>query len=180
MIPIITGHWWALVLRGVIALIFGVLALAYPPLTFELLAIFVAAYLIIDGIFAIIAGVRAAESHRRWWPFALEGLIDIAAGVFIYGLPGLLIGMIAFWAIVTGLILIVPAFGLPGGAGKWLLILNGAVSILFGIVVAIQPLTGVFFVALSVGIYAILFGVGLITLGLRVRRLHQSRVDIVV
>src|SRR5579859_6219107 len=115
MIPIITGHWWALALRGAIAIVFGVLALGYPQITFALLAIFVAAYLVIDGIFAIVIGVRAAENHRRWWPFALEGIVDIAAGAILYAMPDVLIVMMAIWAIATGLLLLVPAFGLPGG-----------------------------------------------------------------
>ena len=64
MIPIVTGHWWALALRGVLAVVFGILAFAYPPATVQFLAIFLAAYLVLDGILAIVAGVRAAERHR--------------------------------------------------------------------------------------------------------------------
>jgi len=180
MLPIITRHWWALVLRGVVALVFGGLALAYPPITFDILAIFVSAYLVIDGVFAIVAGIRAAERHRRWWPFALEGLLDLAAGVIVFMAPGVLLGLLAFWAIVTGLLLIVPAFGVPGAAGRWLLVLNGMLSLLLGVVILVQPLTGVLFVAVSVGLYALLFGIGLIALGLHVRKLQASHIDIVV
>jgi uncharacterized membrane protein HdeD (DUF308 family) len=172
MTPIITKHWWALVLRGALAIAFAVLSIAFPPITFVFLAIFVAAYLVLDGIIAIVAGIHAAELHRRWWPFAVEGVLDLLAGAIIYFDPGVVVFMVALWAIVTGLLLVVPALSLPGGAGRWFLVLNGVVSLLLGVAMLALPAAGVLFVVWSVAIYALIFGVGLIALGLRVHKLH--------
>ena len=174
MIPIVTRHWWALALRGVLAVLFAILAFAYPPATVLFLAIFVAAYLVLDGILAIIAGIHAAERHRRWWPFAVEGIADLVAGAIVYFDPLVLTVLVGIWALLTGMLMLFPAFALPGGGGKWLLVLNGLVSLLLGIVILAQPAAGVIFIAVSLGIYALLFGIGLIALAFRVRALHQA------
>jgi uncharacterized membrane protein HdeD (DUF308 family) len=174
MLPIITRHWWVLVLRGALAILAGLLAIIFQGVAFAFLAVFIAAYLVIDGIMALVAGIRAAEDHRRWWPFALEGLADLLAGAIVYFEPGILVILVAAWAIVTGLMLLIPAFTLPAGSGRWFLVLNGAVSLLLGLIIAVQPIAGVVFIVWSVAIYALLFGIGLIALGLHVRGLHQS------
>ena len=172
MLPIITRHWWVLVLRGVIALLFGITALIHPPVTFLFLAIFIAAYLVLDGLFALFAGIRAAESHRRWWPFLLEGVADLVAGAVVYMRPDVLIALLAAWAIITGLMLLAPAFALPSGAGRWFLALNVAISIVLGFVIALHPGAGVVFIVWSVAFYALSFGAVTIALGFRVRSLQ--------
>jgi uncharacterized membrane protein HdeD (DUF308 family) len=174
MIPIITRHWWVLSIRGALAIAFGVLAIAFPPATFVFLAVFVAAYLALDGVFAIVAGIRAAESHRRWWPFALEGIANLFAGAIVFVAPGTLIYLVGFWAIATGLLLLIPALSLPTGSGRWLLALNGAVSLVFGVLIVAQPEVGLLFVIWAVAIYALLFGAGLLLLSVSVRALHRS------
>jgi len=136
------------------------------------LAVFIAAYLVLDGLFAVFSGIRAAESHRRWWPFLLEGLADLVAGAIIYMWPEVLIVLVAAWAVLTGIMLLAPAFALPEGAGKWFLIVNGAISIILGVIIALHPGAGVVFVVWSLALYALLFGAGLIALGLRVRSLQ--------
>lgn len=174
MLPIITRHWWVLVLRGALAVLLGLFAVAFHQIAFALLAVFIAAYLVLDGIMALVAGIRAAEDHRRWWPFALEGIADILAGAIVYFMPGVLIILLAAWAIVTGLLLLIPAFRLPSDSGRWFLILNGIISLLLGLIIAMEPGAGVVFIAWTMAIYALLFGIGLIALGFRVRSLHQS------
>ena len=184
MVPIITRHWWVLVLRGIIALAFGILALLFPGVTIAFAAAFFAAYLIIDGVLAIVAGIRAAEAHRRWWPFALEGLIGLAAGILAFIWPEVtivvMVALVAAWAILSGLAMLLPAFRLPPGSGRGWLIFSGAISLLLGIVILIQPATGLFYIVLSIGVYAIIFGIGLLALGFHVRRLHGSRVNLTV
>jgi uncharacterized membrane protein HdeD (DUF308 family) len=173
MIPLVTRHWWVLALRGLLAVLFGVLALAYPPVTFLLLAIFIAAYLVLDGFFAIVAGVRAAESHRPWWPFAVEGIADLIAGTIVYLVPGVLTILVAVWAMTTGLVMLIPGWVLPNRAGKWLFVIIGLISLALGIVIIARPAAGIVFISWSVAIYALLFGLGLIALALRVRDLHR-------
>ena len=184
MLPIVTQHWWLLVLRGALALVFGGLALAFPGVTIAFAAAFLAAYLALDGILALVAGIRAAEAHRRWWPFILEGVVSLAAGVLAFIWPTVtvvvMVALVAAWSILTGLAIMIPAFALPKGSGKGWLIFSGAVSLILGLVILFQPAAGLFYIVLSIGIYAILFGVGLIALGLRVRQLHAGRTDVTV
>jgi uncharacterized membrane protein HdeD (DUF308 family) len=184
MLPIITQYWWALLLRGVISLAFGILALAFPRVTIAFAAIVFAAYLILDGVLAIVAGIRAAEAHRRWWPFLLEGLVSLVAGILAFAWPEVtvvvIIALVAVWAILSGLLMVVPAMRLPRGSGRGWLIFSGGVSVLLGLVILIQPAAGLFYIVLSIGIYAIIFGIGLIALGFQVRRLHASRLDVTV
>src|SRR5438093_5341814 len=135
MTTVLTRNWWALALRGVVALLLGVAAFVLPGVT---LAVFVAlfgAYAIVDGVLAIIAGVRAAERHDRWWSPVLKGLAGIVAGVLTFVWPALtalaLLYLLAAWAIVTGVLAIVAAVHLDRAHSEWLLFLNGVLSLLF-------------------------------------------------
>ena len=84
---VLARNWWALALRGVLAIVFGVLAFVNPGLTLGALVLLFGAYSLVDGVFAIIAGLRAAQRHERWWPFALEGLASIVVGIFASVMP---------------------------------------------------------------------------------------------
>src|SRR2546426_10279988 len=141
MTTVLTRNWWALALRGVFAILLGLAAFVLPGVT---LAVFVAlfgAYAIVDGVLAIIAGVRAAERHERWWSPVLKGLAGIVAGVLAFVWPALtalaLLYLIAGWAIVTGILEIVAAVHLHRAHGEWLLILNGVLSVLFGLLIIV-------------------------------------------
>src|SRR5262249_53780389 len=78
---VLVRNWWALALRGVAAIVFGLIAFLSPGVTLAALVLLFGAYALVDGVFAIIAGIRAAERHERWWPLALEGLASILVGV---------------------------------------------------------------------------------------------------
>ena len=84
---VLARNWWALALRGGLAIVFGVLAFVNPGLTLGALILLFGAYSLVDGVFAIIAGLRAAQRHERWWPFALEGLACIVVGLFTFVAP---------------------------------------------------------------------------------------------
>ena len=176
MTTVLTRNWWALALRGVVALLLGVAAFVLPGVT---LAVFVAlfgAYAVVDGVLAIIAGVRAAERHERWWSPVLKGLAGIAAGVLAFVWPALtalaLLNLIAGWAIVTGVLEIVAAVHLHRAHGEWLLVLNGVLSVLFGLLVIVWPGAGVLTLLWLIGTYSIVFGVVLLVLAFRLRNLH--------
>src|SRR3989441_9390801 len=143
MATVLARNWWARALRGVFTLLLGLAAFVLAGVT---LAVFVAlfgAYAVIDGVLAIIAGVRAAERHERWWSPVLKGLAGIVAGVLAFVWPALtalaLLYLIAGWAIVTGILEIVAAVHLHRAHGEWLLIPNGVLSVLFGFLVVIWP-----------------------------------------
>lgn len=176
---LLTRNWWALAIRGVAAILFGIVAILMPGMTLWALVLLFAAYMLVDGIFAIIAGMRAAEHHERWWPLVLEGVLDLAAGIVAVAWPLLtllvFIYIAAFWAIVTGSALLVAGFRLHHVHGEWLLLLGGLLSLLWGILVAFWPILGLIAWAWWMGFYALLFGGTMIALAFRLRRLGGMR-----
>jgi uncharacterized membrane protein HdeD (DUF308 family) len=176
MTTVLTRNWWALALRGIFAVLLGLAAFVLPGVT---LAVFVAlfgAYAVVDGVLAIIAGVRAAERHERWWSPVLKGLAGIVAGGLAFVWPALtalaLLYLIAAWAIVTGVLEILAAVHLHRAHGEWLLVLNGVLSVLFGFLVIVWPGAGLLTLLWLIGTYAIVFGVVLLVLAFRLRNLH--------
>ena len=174
MIASLARNWWALALRGLFAILFGILAFIWPGVTIGALVILFGAYALVDGIFALVGALRAAEAHQRWWPFVWEGLLGIAAGLiaFIYtGMTALvLLYIIAFWAIVTGIFEISAAIRLRREiTGEWALGLAGLASLVFGILLIVYPGAGVLTVIWLIGAYAIAFGVLLLIVAFRLR-----------
>jgi uncharacterized membrane protein HdeD (DUF308 family) len=175
---VLVKNWWALALRGVAAVIFGIIAFALPGVTLTVLVLFFAAYLLVDGVFALIAGLKAAERHERWGALALEGILDLVAGAAVVMWPGLtlvvFIYMAAFWALVTGIALLVAAFRLRKQHGEWTMILAGILSIAWGILVAVFPIAGILVWAWWIGAYALIFGIAMLILAFRLRRHHLA------
>jgi uncharacterized membrane protein HdeD (DUF308 family) len=167
-------NWWLLLLRGVAAVIFGVLAFMSPLIAATVLVLFFGAYALVDGLIAVYASLTHRAGHDRWWVLLLEGLVGIAAGILTFVYPDLtallLLYFIAAWAILTGVLEIIAAARLRREIeGEWLLVFSGILSVLFGILVAIFPAISMVAVVWLIAIYAILFGLLFITLGLRVR-----------
>ncbi len=178
MLTHLTRNWWVVAFRGLFAILFGLFALVWPRLTLEVLVLFIGAYALVDGVFAVIAALTHRAGHDSWWVLLLEGLVGIAAGIVILLQPGLatlvLIYVIAFWAILTGVLEIVAAIQLRKEIpGEWLLALSGLVSLALGALLLIFPAAGAVAVAWVIGLYAILFGVFLFSLSLRLRKLGQ-------
>ena len=175
VLPVLSRNWWALALRGLAAILFGILAFAWPGITLFVLVIFFGAYLLVDGIFAIVAAVRAAGEEARWWLLLLEGILGVVAGLVSFFWPGLtalaLLYLIAAWAIVTGIMEIVAAIRLRRElVGEWALILSGVLSFIFGVLLVVIPArAGLLSLTWLIGIYAVAFGVLLVILAFRVR-----------
>jgi uncharacterized membrane protein HdeD (DUF308 family) len=168
-------NWWALALRGVAAILFGILAFAWPGITLFVLVLFFGAYMLVDGIFAIVAAVRAAGEEDRWWLLLIEGILGVLAGLVAFFWPGLtalaLLYFIAAWAIVTGIMEIVAAIRLRQEIeGEWALGLSGLLSVIFGILLVVLPApAGLLSLVWLIGAYAVATGVLLLILGFRVR-----------
>ncbi|HEY1977119.1 MAG TPA: HdeD family acid-resistance protein [Candidatus Baltobacteraceae bacterium] len=167
-------NWWALLIRGIAAVIFGILALVWPGATWVAIGILFGAYALVDGVFAIIAAVRAAETHERWWPLVIEGAIGlIIAAITFYDVGITILALyftIAAWALLTGIMEIVAAMQLRKQlASEMWLILGGVLSILFAVLMWWRPIAGAVAVAWIIGIYAIVFGIMMIGLSLRLR-----------
>ncbi len=179
MIAVLTRNWWALALRGLFAILFGLAAFAMPGITLAVVILLFGAYAIVDGTFAIVAGLRAAERHERWWALLLEGIVDIAAGVVAFAWPALtallLLYLVSVWAVVTGLLEIAAAIRLRQTIkGEWLLAINGVVSVLLGVFLVVVPGGGILVLIYWIGGYAIFFGVLLLGLAFRLRGLRHT------
>ncbi len=175
MAIVMTRNWWALLLRGALAVLFGLIALVIPGAALGALILLFAVYALLDGIGAIIAAVKSAERHERWIPMLIEGIAGVLAGVLTFIWPGatalVLLYLIGFWAIVTGVLKIVAAVHLRRLVpGEWVLILNGIFTVLFGILVVALPTLGLLTLIWWIGFYAILRGVLYIALAFRLRR----------
>ena len=166
-------NWWAIVVRGLFAILFGLAALLLPTITLGSLVLLFAVYMLADGIFAIVAGVRAAAHHERWGLLILEGVVNLLAGGAALLLPGLtllvLITLLGIWSVVTGVLLIVAAFRMHAGHGRWWLGLSGLVSLIWGIALYAAPVAGALVLTWWLGAYALVFGVALLVLGFRLR-----------
>jgi uncharacterized membrane protein HdeD (DUF308 family) len=178
MLHLLARHWWALALRGVFAVLFGLLTFLIPGITLLTLVLLFGAYAILDGIFDIVSAVRAPGHH---WPLILEGVVGIIIGILTFLWPGIttmvLLYLIAFWAIFTGVLEIVAGIRLREViANEWLLILMGVLSVLFGIFILIFPGAGALAIVIWIGAYALLFGIMLIALASLLRRFRQLEV----
>jgi uncharacterized membrane protein HdeD (DUF308 family) len=171
--------WWMLAVRGVAAVIFGLLALIWPQITLLALVLVFGAYALVDGVFSLVAAARGRElaGGSRGW-LILEGLLGIAAGIVAIVWPDItalaLLWVIAAWAVVTGVLEIVAAIRLRRVLdNEWLLIVAGALSVVFGLILIIWPGSGAIGLVWLIGIYAIAFGIVLLGLALRLRGLGR-------
>jgi uncharacterized membrane protein HdeD (DUF308 family) len=180
MLEHLSRNWGWVVLRGVAAVLFGVLAFAMPGITLALLVIAWGAYALADGVLALIAAYRVRDQGKPFWSLAIVGLLGIAAGIVTFVWPGmtalLLLTFIAAWAVVMGIFQIIAAIRLRKEIqNEWLLGLSGVLSVLFGIIMFVQPGAGALAVIWVIAAYAIVFGVLLIWLGLRLKKRSESR-----
>ena len=173
MARVLIGNWWALALRGVAAIVFAFFAFFWPGITALALVLLFGAYALVDGVFALVAALRAAAHHGRSIPLLVEAGLDlvIAAICFAWPVTALvaLIYLIAIWAVVSGIALIAAGIALIRTAGEWLLVPAGVLSILLGIALFAAPGAGVVALSWWLGIYALLFGIALVAAAFRIR-----------
>jgi len=179
MLRTITHSWWMLLVRGILAILFGIAAFIWPGPTIEALVLLFGAYALLDGIFAVIVGIQQYGETQRWWAVVLEGIAGIVLGVLTLVWPGttatVLLAFIAAWAILTGVFEIAAAIWLRKVIeGEWTLILAGAASVLFGVLLILQPTAGAVAIIWLIGAYAIVFGVLLSILALQLRSLGHT------
>lgn len=180
MREMLAEFWWVLVLRGVAAIAFGVLAFLWPGATIEFLIAFFGAYMLVDGVFGTVAAIRGRHHAQHWVLMLLEGLLGIAVGVVTWIAPlatGLvLLIWIGMWAILTGVIEVVEAIRLRKEIeGELWLALAGLLSIGFGVLLLTYPLAGALAVLWALASYAVAFGIVLVLLGFRVRGTGTGR-----
>lgn len=174
-IGLISRNWWMLALRGLVAVLFGVFAFAWPKMALLTLVMLFGTYALVDGILALVTAFRAPKGYPRFGRLIFHGVLGIVAGVLAFAWPGItamaLLFMIAGWAILTGLMEITEAVELRKVlAHEWMLIAAGIVSVLFGIALLARPVVGALAVLWLIGAFAIVFGLLCLALSFRVRR----------
>lgn len=173
MCAVLAQNWWAVALRGLLGIVFGLIALFVPGATMLSLVLFFSAYMLVDGLFTIIAAVRAARQGERWGFLVLEGIVNAAVAAVAAIWPGLtliaFILMIAAWALVSGGFMLAAAFRLKQDHGRGWLAFGGAVSIIYGGLLIVAPLVGAVVLTWWLGAYALVFGVALVVAALKLR-----------
>lgn len=168
-----THNWWAIAIRGGLSIVFGLIAVAFPGVTMLSLVYVFGAYAVLDGGFAIASAFRAARAHRHWGLLVLEGVVGIVAGVIAWSWPDIsltaFVLLIGAWAVVTGALMFSAAFSLHIDHGRWWLVLGGVASMVFGAMLIAAPVIGALVLTWWVGLYALIFGASLLTLGFRLR-----------
>jgi uncharacterized membrane protein HdeD (DUF308 family) len=174
MFELLARNWWILVVRGVIAILFGVLAFIWPGITLAALVLLFGAYVLVDGIFAIVLAIGGWQERDDRWLLLLEGILAVGIGIMTFLAPeitgiGLLL-FIAAWSLATGILKIAAAIRLRRQIeGEWWLALSGMASILFAGIVMWNPVAGALGLLWFIGSFAIALGVVLIMLGIKVR-----------
>lgn len=169
-------NWWAVALRGAVGILFGLAALILPFATLQALVLVFAFYMLVDGVFAIMAGLRAAARHERWGLLIFEGVANLLAGIVALLVPGLtvlvFVSLLGLWAVVSGGLMLAAGFRLHAAHGRWLLALSGLLSLAWGVMLYLSPISGALVLTWWLGGYTLLFGVVLLVLALRLRGQH--------
>jgi uncharacterized membrane protein HdeD (DUF308 family) len=175
MLHALAKRWWLLLLRGIAAIVFGVLAFIWPGITLITLVFLYAAFALVDGVIALAAAFSGiAKPVSTWW-LIVVGLLGIAAGIVTFLWPGMsaivLVLFIGAWAVAHGIFEIIGAIKLRKEIDhEWALILGGIVSVLFGAILLIAPGAGALGLIWAIAAYSIVFGILFIAFSLRLRR----------
>ena len=176
VLPPLARHWWVFLIRGLVAIAFGLVAFFYPAATLITFILFYAVFSIVDGVFAMVSAVRGHEGPgARWW-LALIGVLGVLAGLAAYLWPGLtalaLLTLIGIWALVYGVVEIIGAIRLRKEIdNEWLLLVHGILAALFGLIVLVRPGAGALALIWLVASFALASGVVLVILSFRLKGL---------
>jgi uncharacterized membrane protein HdeD (DUF308 family) len=178
----LTRNWGWIALRGVLAILFGVLTFVYPGITLLTLLLLFGAYALVDGVFLVVSAITNRRGEPRWVALLIGGLLGIGAGVVTLLWPGItavaLLALVAVWAIVIGIAEVAAGIRLRREiVGEWILILAGILAVAFGALLITRPAAGALAMLLWIGAYAVFSGILLIAFSLRLRswgKLHPA------
>jgi len=169
-------HWWAIMLRGAVAVLFGIVALAAPGAVLLSLAFLFGIYLLIDGVIGLVSTVRAVTAHGHWGALLAEAVLNLLIGLIALLMPGAavlaFVLLMAVRALISGALMVAAAFKLHASHGRWWLALGGVASLIWGVLLIAAPIMGAVVVTWWLGIYAIIFGIALLACGWRLRGQH--------
>jgi uncharacterized membrane protein HdeD (DUF308 family) len=180
MLELLVRRWWMIVLRGALAVLFGLLAIAWPGITVLALVLLWGAYALVDGVASVLIGLtdRTAPGEHRL-TYGLLGLLGIVVGVLTFVWPQItaliLLVIIALWALVAGVLQIAAAIRLRKViSNEWFLALTGALCVILGLLLIVQPAEGAIGLVIAIATFAIVWGVTLIMFGLRLRTVAKN------
>jgi uncharacterized membrane protein HdeD (DUF308 family) len=180
MLGLVARDWWVFAIRGIAAIVFGVLTFIWPATTLTVLVFMFGAYVLVDGVALLVALVRGDKIARRHgWAVAIMGILGIVAGIVTFLWPGLtalsLLYLVAVWAIAMGTFQVVAAVALRRELeGEFWMALGGVATIVFGAFLVISPGTGLLSLVWLVGIWSVVFGVSSIGLAYRLHKLEAA------
>lgn len=165
----------SLITRGCLAVLFGIIALAWTGMTVEIMVYLFAFFALLAGLLSLVGGIMAMKHHDKWWVFLIYGLVDILIGIVVLVWPGIslviLVYLIAVWAVAGGLVQLYSAYTSGwSNAPKWVLILGGILSIILGFLIMFYPVSTMAILIWFLAIYAIVFGILMIIVGIQSRR----------
>ena len=176
----VASNWWALALRGSLAILVALLAFAMPGITLGALVMLFGFYAFVDGVLAIAAALRGVREHDRWGWMLIEGIAGVFAGFIAFFVPAVatlaIVWLVATWAVVTGVLEIGAAVRLRKLIqGEWLLLLAGLLSVVLGVAIALQPSVGAALIVTWIGVYALISGIVTLVLAFRIRKWARSQ-----
>lgn len=170
-------YWWIIMLRGIIAIIFAMLAIFWTGLTLEILVVLFAIFAIGEGIFAIFSAIEASKHHEKWGSFVLEGALGVIAGILIISWPGIsvmiFVYLIALWALITGLVeILIGATAEINDTAKSMMVIVGVLSLILGIAMLVYPGITVAIMVWLMGIYALIAGIAMIVFSFQIKKIN--------
>jgi uncharacterized membrane protein HdeD (DUF308 family) len=179
MSRVLMANWWLLALRGLLGVIFGVVALAFPGSTILALVLLFSAYALVDGAFSVVAAIRAARQGQQWGLLTLQGVASVAAGVIAFLWPAItvlaFVLLIAAWSILSGVLFVTAAFRVDDNHERWWLAIGGIASLIYGVLSIAAPMLGALVLTWWLGAYMLVIGVALILLAFRLRSRGNQR-----
>lgn len=179
MLAIFTKNWWVFLLRGLFAVVFGILALIWPEITLITLMFLFGVFVLLEGLLNLLIGIASSETNRRWWMTLVEGVLGIVIAILTFVYPNLtavvLLYFIAAWGLITGVLEFLAAIRLRRLIeNEWLMIINGLVSIIFALLLFIFPDESAISLVWLIGLFEILAGFLLIILSFRLRKYRDE------
>jgi uncharacterized membrane protein HdeD (DUF308 family) len=167
-------YWWAIALRGVVAVLFGLMLMFRPGLSLATLVLLFGAYMLVDGVLTTFGAISGRKENDHWGMLLVGGLLSVLLGLLTFRAPGVaaiaLLVYIAAWAIVTGVTLIAAGIRLRKEIeSEWFLITGGVLAVLWGFWLLWNPAAGALGILWTMGIFAIAFGVAMILLAFRLK-----------
>ena len=171
-------YWWLIILRAVVAILFGIMALISVQFALLFLVYLFGVYVLLDGIVAIILSLQERRSSSGWWVLFVLGIVGIVVGVLCFIHPGnvalLIFYLVGIWLIISGIIGILSAFTLRAAGGEGLLVIVGIVSIIVGIIFVIHPTTSILTIVWILGLFALIYGIIQIVRAIQLRSLLSA------